>query len=193
MRVRIRLVRAGIRLLQQLRAALRRGVLPLLAQVRFAPADREQLVHGRERRHAGRVVMARPSPARARRRRGRVARSASRSPCCRSPKSSAAPPCAPKPARPAGSSSRPGRSDGLGLLGDGERIGPVHRPGLDRVGNRKQHIEFEDRRQRQRKVGVGARDCDALPGRAFRDDLRDLIRVPRARSSSARCRCRAMT
>ena len=45
-------------------------------------------------------------------------------------------------------------SDRLGLLGDGQRVVPAHRPGLDRIRNRKQHIEFEDRRQRQRQIGV---------------------------------------
>ena len=108
--LRIRFVGAGIRLLEQLRASLRRRLLPLLAQIRLTPADREQFVRGGERRHARGVVVAGGRPARVRRRRVPAGRSADRSPCCRSPRSSAARRRAPTPwSRVAGRRAQPSR------------------------------------------------------------------------------------
>ena len=135
-------------------------------------------MHGRERRHAGRVVMARPSTS-ARSTAPGPSRSISRSVamlslaeiiCCAAVRTDTV--------RAGRQFVEAGRSDRLALLGDGQLVVPAHRAGLDRFRNRKQHIEFEDRRERQRQVGVGARD---LRRTCRPSDLRDLIRVPRAR------------
>ena len=57
---------------------------------------------------------------------------------------------------PGGSVVEAGRADGLVFLGDGQRIIPADRARFDRIRNAEQHIELEDRRERQR---VGRRCC----------------------------------
>ena len=139
-------------------AVLRRGVLPLLTQIRLAPADGEQLVRRRKRGHARRVVV----PGRnqcpldgtgSQPFHQQVGRHvvAGRNHLLRR--------VADRHLRARRQFLEAGRADRLWpRLVMVSWIGPAHRPRVDRLGNRKQHIEFEDRSQRQRQVGVGARD-----------------------------------
>ncbi len=132
---------------------------------------------------------ARPPPARARRHRGPAA-SISRSVamlslaeiiCCAAVRTDTW--------APGGSSSRPADPTALASSVMVSESFQLHRARLHRVRNRKQHIEFEDRSQRQGQVGVGARNLRRTCRPPVWDHLGDLIRVARARLGQRRRRC----
>ena len=131
-------------------------VLPLLAQIGLAPADREQLVHGRERRHAGRVVVAgvdqRPLDGMGadpgdQQIGGHVVAVGDHLP---------RPPCAPRSCARQAVCRTP--DDPTALPSSVMVSWSSHdtRSGLDRLGDGVEHVELEDRRERQRFGGVGA-------------------------------------
>ena len=88
--------------------------------------------------------------------------------------------------RAGGIASKPGRADRLAFVGDGQLVVPGHRARVDGFGDCVEHVKLENRCQRQRFGGVGARHLRALAV----GHLGDPVGVSRARTSPARRRRR---